>query len=110
MCDNVFGESGEFDLEGTIDMLSPVRSNTYKPGEYVPITWQSYWVSGLVDLKVWKDGHVVFQELGTTDDGVYTFYISPDMGPGSYEVTVSKAGSSVDEAGIDAFWVAAEVA
>ena len=27
-------------------MLSPVQANTYTPGDFIPITWQSYFVSG----------------------------------------------------------------
>ena len=94
ICDNTFGESGEFDIVGVIDMLSPTRENTFAPGSYVPITWQSYWMGSTVDLKVWKDGTVVYSSSGTTDDGVFTFYVSPDMAAGVYEVTVAKAGES----------------
>jgi len=89
ICDNVFGESGEFDIIGVIDMLSPVNSQSFKPKDMIPITWQSYWTGDKVDLTVRHEGHTVFQDLGTSDDGVYTFFISPDMKPGSYEVSVA---------------------
>jgi len=92
ICDNVYGESGEFDIKGVIDMLSPVRQNTYQSGDFIPITWQSYWMGSTVDLKIFKDGAVVFKDIATSDDGVYTFYVTPDMAPGTYEITVAKAG------------------
>lgn len=92
ICDNVYGESGEFDITGVIDMLTPVKTNTYKAGDYVPITWQSYWMGSKVDLLIRKDGHAVFESKDTTDDGVFTFYISHDMKPGEYEITVSETG------------------
>ena len=94
ICDSTFGESGEFDIVGVIDMLSPVRENMFAPGTYVPITWQSYWMGATVDLKITKDGAPVYSSSATADDGVFTFYVSPDMAAGVYEVTVAKAGEA----------------
>jgi len=95
ICDNVFGESGEFNVLKTIDVITPVRLNTYKPGEFIPITWQSYYVEGnLVDITMYYEGRVYWSAANTTDDGVYTFFVAPDMKAGIYEITVSKPGES----------------
>lgn len=100
ICDNVFGESGEFKILSTVTMLSPVQQNTYKPGDVVPITWQTYHATGhTVLLYIRHEGRIVWcADSGVTapaickpeleDDGVFTFYTTQDMGPGIYEVTV----------------------
>ena len=46
ICDDTYGESGEFNINAVVRMLSPVQANTYTPGDFIPITWQSYFVSG----------------------------------------------------------------
>jgi hypothetical protein len=95
ICDNVFGESGEFNILRTIDVMTPVRLNTYKPGDFVPITWQSYYVDGsTVDISMYFEGREIWKAAGTTDDGVYTFFVAPDMQAGVYEITVSAPGES----------------
>ena len=46
ICDDTYGESGEFNINAVVRMLSPVQANSYTPGDFIPITWQSYFVSG----------------------------------------------------------------
>merc|ERR1719352_1244440 len=68
ICDNIFGESGEFNILKTIDMITPVRQNTYKPGDFVPITWQSYYVEGnTVDVSMYYEGRPYWSATNTTD-------------------------------------------
>jgi len=122
ICDNVFGESGEFKILATVTMLSPVQQNTYKPGDYVPITWQTYHATGsTVELYIRYEGRIVYCAAGTSsttvttepnawnvptpcarhaldDDGVFTFYATPDLGPGIYEVTVLAGGATAKTA------------
>merc|ERR1711998_580789 len=89
ICDDTYGESGEFAMKETINMLSPVQSNYYKPGDFVPITWQSYYGSVTqVDLKIYFQGHLVYERT-TPDDGVFTFFVPPDMKPGVHTIEVS---------------------
>jgi hypothetical protein len=94
-CDSTFGESGEFSVVKTIDMMSPLRENVFKPGDYVPITWQSYYAAGsTVDIRMFFEGRNIWSALQTSDDGVYTFFVPPDMKPGVYEITVSEPGDT----------------
>merc|ERR1711935_790009 len=76
ICDDTYGESGEFNINAVVRMLSPVQANTYTPGDFIPITWQSYFVSGnKVNIKIKTENHVVWKKDAVADTGAYTFYV-----------------------------------
>merc|ERR1740130_793351 len=61
--DDTYGESGEFNINAVVRMLSPVQANTYTPGDFIPITWQSYFVSGnKVNIKIKYQSNVVWSK------------------------------------------------
>jgi len=89
ICDDTYGESGEFNINAVVRMLSPVQANTYTPGDFIPITWQSYFVSGnKVNIKIKTENHVVWKKDAVDDTGAYTFYVPPDMKAGLYTIEV----------------------
>jgi len=89
ICDDTYGESGEFNINAVVRMLSPVQANTYTPGDFIPITWQSYFVSGnKVNIKIKTENHVVWKKDAVADTGAYTFYVPPDMTAGLYTIEV----------------------
>merc|ERR1740130_2463391 len=89
ICDDTYGESGEFNINAVVRMLSPVQANTYTPGDFIPITWQSYFVSGnKVNIKIKYQSNVVWSKDAVDDTGAYTFYVPPDMKAGLYTIEV----------------------
>merc|ERR1740117_2632571 len=88
-CDDTYGESGEFNINAVVRMLSPVQANSYTPGDFIPITWQSYFVSGnKVNIKIKYQSNVVWSKDAVDDTGAYTFYVPPDMKAGLYTIEV----------------------
>jgi hypothetical protein len=116
ICDDTYGESGEFNINAVVRMLSPVQTQLYKPGDFIPITWQSYFVNGnKVNINMKLESRIVWSKQGITDTGAYTFYVPPDMKPGLYTIEVvgmepgsapcvdSATFSSVDGLGCSAY-------
>lgn len=88
VCDETYGESGEFNINAVVRMITPVQANTYYPGDFIPITWQSYFVSGNeVEIIMKTENHVVWRKK-VSDTGAYTRYATPDLTPGLYTIEV----------------------
>ena len=88
VCDETYGESGEFNINAVVRMITPVQANTYYPGDFIPITWQSYFVSGNeVEIIMKTEGHEVWSKV-VPDTGAYTRYATPDLTPGLYTIEV----------------------
>ena len=88
VCDETYGESGEFNINAVVRMITPVQANTYYPGDFIPITWQSYFVSGNeVEIIMKTENHVVWRKT-VPDTGAYTRYATPDLTPGLYTIEV----------------------
>lgn len=94
ICDDMYGESGEFDVTSSLLMNEPACGTAYSAPAHIQATWSNYYVAGgtKMNVEVLTGGNVViFTDHDVANTGYYNFYASHDMPTGDYyfRVTVS---------------------
>jgi len=103
-CDSTYGESGEFDIVASIDVLAPSSGYVARVGNrydqygqrldymhYVPVSWSSYYVdNSVITLRMIHEGtgYTQFQQV-VYDDGNANVYLPPDTPSGDYYITIT---------------------
>ncbi|GAF84493.1 unnamed protein product, partial [marine sediment metagenome] len=95
---SVYGESGEFTIEGkSVTVTEPTGSTNWSQGNPVDITWTSTGAISNVKIDLYKG--ITFEETivsSTENDGTYTWTeVTPSLVDGSdYKVRISDASES----------------
>lgn len=92
ICDDAYGESGEFDILPTVKMVEPsCIMEEFTPPSTIQAVWQSYYVDmSTVSISLHNSNdEVVFTEPSISNTGYYSFYAPYDMAAGMYRFKVS---------------------
>merc|ERR1719502_294973 len=91
MCDHVFGESGEFDILPTLQLIEPTASTTYNLASTVTVKWASHYIIGSpLTLELYTAGPNAKVWTGQVlDTGYYNFFVPYDMAEGMYYFKIS---------------------
>merc|ERR1719443_1997185 len=83
ICDDAYGESGEFTLEPTLSMLEPDCGGvTITSGQDIQVVWSSYYIPAAATLTIelsTGDFFSLWSETGIPDTGYYNFWAPYDM-------------------------------